>query len=207
MPARFARLGPTSIKNWATKNLGEVLFNSGWWFLLGTHPKFCSWCSGCPCARKRAGCAYPCAARCFGKWVSSCKSSIQNLYKVRFVALQFEPSPMRSCEVVFRFCLKQVYVLPLCKVLGASLPNCLRVQWPWRGRGIWCLTQIFLSPTSLSSNCLESLVMGIDQTNSKSSCLVFSIAGLQRSYSENSIHFASCCGLWAGTVRVQITQA
>ena len=30
MPARIARMGPASIKNWATKNLGEVLSKSGW---------------------------------------------------------------------------------------------------------------------------------------------------------------------------------
>ena len=30
MSARFARVGPASVKNWATKNLGEVLFKSGW---------------------------------------------------------------------------------------------------------------------------------------------------------------------------------
>ena len=40
------------------------------------------------------------------------------------------------------------------------------------------------SPTSLSSNCFENLVMGIDQTISKSSCLVFSVGVLHRSYSE-----------------------
>ena len=44
-------------------------------------------------------------------------------------------------------------------------------------------TNLF-SPTSLSSNCLENLVMGIDQTLSKSSCLVFSVGVLDRSYSE-----------------------
>ena len=41
MPARFARLGTASVKNWATKNLGEVLSKSGWWFLLGTHHPKC----------------------------------------------------------------------------------------------------------------------------------------------------------------------
>jgi hypothetical protein len=32
MPARIVRLGPASVKNWATKNLGEVLKLLGWWF-------------------------------------------------------------------------------------------------------------------------------------------------------------------------------
>ena len=40
IPVCAARLGPVSVKKWATKNCGEVLVKSGWWFVLGTrHPK------------------------------------------------------------------------------------------------------------------------------------------------------------------------
>ena len=35
IPACFAQMGPAGIKNWAAKNLWEVLVKSGWWFLLG----------------------------------------------------------------------------------------------------------------------------------------------------------------------------
>jgi hypothetical protein len=37
IPACFAQMGPAGIKNWAAKNLWEVLVKSRWWFLLGTH--------------------------------------------------------------------------------------------------------------------------------------------------------------------------
>ena len=37
IPACFARMGPADLKNWAAKNLWEVLIKSGWWFLLGIH--------------------------------------------------------------------------------------------------------------------------------------------------------------------------
>ncbi len=40
IPACFARMGPAGLKNWAAKNLWEVLVKSGWWFLLGTHIPF-----------------------------------------------------------------------------------------------------------------------------------------------------------------------
>ena len=37
IPACCAQMDLAGVKNWAAKNLWEVLVKSGWWFLLGTH--------------------------------------------------------------------------------------------------------------------------------------------------------------------------
>jgi hypothetical protein len=49
-------------------------------------------------------------------------------------------------------------------IFSGSYPRSTRTQWPTGGRGIWCFSQIFASPTSESPYSFASLRIGVLQT-------------------------------------------
>src|SRR5579863_4573108 len=57
-------------------------------------------------------------------------------------------------------------------IVSGSYPLSTRAQWPTGGRGIWCFSQIFASPTSESPNSFASVRIGVLQTRRYNSARV-----------------------------------